>query len=191
MKKIGITGGIGSGKSMVSRLLAVAGIPVYLTDDRAKWLMDTDEEVRIRLQSLAGGEMYRSGRLDRPALARWLFADENRVSQVNSIVHPAVRTDFRRWAASHSTEPAVAIESAILIEAGFADEVDEIWMVSAPLEVRVARAMQRDHATREQVQARMRHQMSDEEKKKHAHFVLTNDGETPLVPQVFQRIAFP
>ena len=192
MKIIGITGGMGSGKSIVSRLLLAAGIPVYLTDDEAKRLMDTDTELRARLRMLVGDNICPyEGVVNRSALAHWLFADRKRVAQVNAIVHPFVRASFHRWLQIYAKKPITAIESAILIEAGFVNEVDEVWLVTAPTEVRITRSMERDSSTREQVLARMQHQASDEGKIKYASITLVNDGETPLMPQVFRHISFP
>ena len=187
--KIGITGGIGSGKSVVSRLLSVAGIPVYISDVETKRLMLTDDSIRAGLTQLLGQQVYVGRELNKPLLASYVFGAPEQAARVNAIVHPQVKLDFRRWAQSQLSRPIVGIESAILIEAGFAAEVDAIVMVSAPLEVRIARVMARDAVSRSEVEQRIRSQMDDEEKCRRANFIVRNDGITPLMPQVLELIA--
>ena len=139
--KIGITGGIGSGKSVVARMLRVMDIPVYDTDAEAKRLMQTDANIRIGLTNLVGEELYAGHALNRELLASYMFGHAERVAQVNAVVHPRVRSDFRRWATERALSvPVVGIESAILLEAGFRNEVDVVVMVYAPEEVRIVRA---------------------------------------------------
>lgn len=187
--KIGITGGIGSGKSVVSRLLGVMGIPVYDSDSETKRLMASDGVIRKELQALVGEEVYAGGVLNKPLLASYLFANSENARRVNGIIHPRVKEDFRQWVQRHSACPIVGIESAILVEAGFANEVDSIVMVYAPEEVRIARAVRRDASSRELIEKRIRSQMNDEEKRRYADFVIANDGATPLIPQVLELIA--
>lgn len=187
--KIGITGGIGSGKSVVSRLLGVMGIPVYDSDSETKRLMASDGVIRKELQALVGEEVYAGGVLNKPLLASYLFANSENARRVNGIIHPRVKEDFRQWVQRHSACPIVGIESAILVEAGFADEVDSIVMVYAPEEVRIARAVRRDASSRELIEKRVRGQMNDEEKRRYADFVIANDDATPLIPQVLELIA--
>lgn len=186
--KIGITGGIGSGKSVVSRLLEVMGVPVYISDMETKHLTATDIRIRQALIALLGEEVYRNGELNKPMLASYLFSDPKHAKQVNSIIHPLVKRDFRQWVQLRNAFPIVGIESAILIEAGFSGEVDVVVMVYAPEEIRLQRAMERDASTRELIEKRIRSQMSDEKKRMQADFVIVNDGETPLIPQVLELI---
>lgn len=186
--KIGITGGIGSGKSIVSRLLTLTGIPVYQTDTEAKRLMLSDTGIREGLTALAGNEVYNEKGLNKAFLASYIFGHPEHLKQVNAIVHPRVRDDFRLWAGKARQE-IVAMESAILLEAGFTNEVDKIVMVYAPSEVRIARAICRDSATRKEVERRIQSQMDDEKKSGAADFVIVNDGETPLIPQVLSLIS--
>ena len=188
--KIGITGGIGSGKSVVSRLLEVMGIPVYISDGETKQLMMTDSCIRSELTALLGEEVYAGGVLNKSLLASYLFGSPEHAKEINCIVHPRVKEDFRRWTQCRTAFPIVGIESAILVEAGFAGEVDAVVMVYAPEEVRVQRAMKRDASSRELIERRIRSQMSDEEKRMRADFVIVNDGETPLIPQVLALITF-
>ncbi|WP_294609027.1 dephospho-CoA kinase [uncultured Bacteroides sp.] len=186
--KIGITGGIGSGKSVVSRLLETMGVPVYISDVESKHLTVSDVQIRRELIALLGEEVYIGDELNKTLLASYIFGNPEHIRIVNGIIHPRVRDDFRRWVERHVAYPIVGMESAILIEAGFAGEVDAVVMVYAPEEIRIARAMQRDAAPRELVERRVRSQMSDEEKRTNADFVIVNDGETPLIPQVLEVI---
>ncbi len=186
--KIGITGGIGSGKSVVSHLFELRGIPVYISDTETKRLMVEDGRIRSDLISLLGEEVYAGAELNKPLLASYLFGAPQHAAQVNGIVHPRVKDDFRQWVTRQAAVPLVAMESAILLEAGFRGEVDVVVMVYAPLEVRMARAMQRDSASHAQIEQRIRSQMDDEEKRRLADFVIVNDGETPLIPQVLELI---
>lgn len=188
--KIGITGGIGSGKSIVSRLLEVMGVPVYLSDSEAKRLTASDPTIRQELIALVGDEVYVDGALNKAFLASYMFGHPERVTAVNQIIHPKVKEDFRQWVNAHSQVPIVAIESAILIEAGFKEEVDKVVMVYAPLEIRIDRTIKRDGATKEQVLARIGSQMSDEEKCKQADYLIANDNKTALIPQVLEFISF-
>lgn len=182
--RIGITGGIGSGKSVVSHLLEIMGVPVYTSDAESKRLTVNDAFIRRELTALLGEGIYDGDELNKPMLASYIFGNPEHIRTVNGIIHPRVRDDFRQWVVRHAACPIVGMESAILIEAGFAGEVDAVVMVYAPEEVRIARAMLRDAASRELVERRVRSQMSDEEKRKQADFVIVNDGETPLIPQV-------
>ena len=183
--RIGITGGIGSGKSVVAHLLEVMGIPVYISDAEAKRLMLDDPGIRQGLTDLLGTAVYLpDGSLNKPLLASYLFASAGHARQVNGIIHPRVRDDFRLWVWQRASLPVVGMESAILVEAGFAEEVDKVVMVYAPLEVRIARAMRRDEASRSQIERRIRGQMDDEAKRGLADFVIVNDGRRALIPQV-------
>ncbi len=183
--RLGITGGIGSGKSYVCRLLQQEyGIPVYDCDARAKALMHTDASLRAALVDLTGEETYTSaGELNRSHLAQYLFASSEHVAAVNALVHPAVKADFLSWAANAGS-PWVAMESAILFESGFRDVVDAVLVVEAPYSVRLERAMSRDGATAEQVEARMRQQMTDEQRRAQADFTLFNDGKASVSEQL-------
>ena len=178
--KIGITGGIGSGKSVVSHLLEVMGVPVYISDEESKKVVATDPVIRKELCDLVGEEVF-GGKLNKTLLATYLFASSTHASQVNGIIHPRVKEHFRQWSSHKECLDIIGMESAILIESGFADEVDCIVMVYAPLELRVERAVRRDN---------IRSQMSDEEKCERASFVIINDGEKPLIPQILELIAF-
>ena len=171
--KIGITGGIGSGKSTVCRLLADMGVPVYDSDARAKALMNDSEALRTALIEAFGEECYNAEGLNRPYLASRVFGNAEALAQLNAIVHPAVREDFRAWADVQSSR-YVVLESAILFEAGFENEVDTTLAVLAPLEERVRRTAERDGVDRESVLKRIAHQISDEELHRRANRTLVN-----------------
>lgn len=160
--KIGVTGGIGSGKSTVCRLLADMGAAVYDSDARAKALMNEDMALREAIIEAFGDECYGEEGLNRAYLAAQVFGNEEALARLNAIVHPAVRADFRAWAEVQQST-YVVLESAILFEAGFENEVDSTLAVMSPLEERVRRTMERDGATREEVLRRISHQMSDDE----------------------------
>lgn len=186
--RIGITGGIGSGKSVVSQVLQSLGIPVFDCDAESKRLTAVHPVIRQQLIALVGPEVFTvNGQLNKQLLANYLFASAEHVQQVNAIIHPVLKDYFRQWVPAQNA-PMVAIESAILFEAGYDDVADTVIMVSAPLEVRIARAMQRDGSTREAVEERIRQQMDDEEKRRRSQFVIVNDGEVPVIPQVLEII---
>lgn len=189
--RIAITGGIGSGKSMVSRVLEILDVPVYIADDESKRLTHRDPVIREGLISLLGKDVYNhDGSLNRELLASYLFASSAHIQQINQLIHPRVRTHFQDWVVGKACKPFVGLESAILYEAGFEKEVDFVVMVYAPLEVRVERAILRDQASREQVLKRIQSQMRDEEKLEKADYIIYNDGERALIPQVLDLIAF-
>lgn len=178
--KIGVTGGIGSGKSYVCRLLAQRWqLPVYDCDSAAKMLMVSSPHIRQQLQELVGDDVYDAGgQLNKGVMSRYLFADAAHVKAVNAIVHPAVKDNFELWASQQTGD--VVMESAILVEAGFAKAVDCLVVVEAPLALRIQRAMARDGATEEQVRARVRHQMTAEQLRAYADIVIVNDGRDLL-----------
>lgn len=182
---IGITGGIGSGKSHVSSLMQrELGIPVYDCDKEAKRLIATDEEIRCKLTELVGQEVFKDGKLNKKLLADFLFADAENASQVNAIVHPAVLKDFMLWAEKQETK-VVALESAILFESGFNAYVDKVLFVDAPEDVRLHRAMLRDSASETQIRARMKMQQPELHRLQ-ADFVIDNSmsDDTRLLVQL-------
>ena len=184
MISIAITGGIGSGKTYVSNMFEERGIPIYNADTEAKRLMVQDEVIRKELIALVGEEVYQGAELNKPLLASYLFSSAEHVQQINSIVHPRVKADFIEWLKLRQQYEVAGIESAILFEAGFHDSVDSVIMVSAPEELRLARAMKRDGASEQQVRNRMSVQMSEDVKIRMADFVICNDGTQPLDEQI-------
>lgn len=181
--KVGIAGGIGSGKTIICHVFKVLGIPVYNADLEAKLIMNKSDQVRLAVMQEFGDEAYSNGVLNRAFLAAQVFNDAAKLAQLNRIVHPAVIQASEDWADAQ-TAPYSLKEASILFESGSYKKVDYSILVTAPIEIRIARVMERDQVTREQVLARMNNQMSDEEKTKLADFVIINDGITPIIPQV-------
>lgn len=189
MIKIGITGGIGSGKSVIASLLQLSGIPVYIADTESKKLTETSPVIRRKLTELFGEELYAKGTLNKPLLASFIFGNPELLRKVNAIIHPEVDRHFNEWAKQQQTK-ACAIESAILFESGFNHIVDETLMIYAPMEVCIARALRRDVTTREEIIQRIQNQMSDELKKEKCDYVIYNDNIHALIPQVAQFIHY-
>ncbi len=183
MKKIGLTGGIGSGKSTVARILLAMGYPVYFSDDRSKQLTQTHPDIRKGLTELIGTQIYRDNRLDRSALALAIFSDGALREKVNQIIHPVVRADFDRWV-EEQTHSIVFNEAAILFETGAAERFDAMVLVTAPLELRIQRVMKRDLCSHEEVVSRINHQWTDAQKMLLADAVIVNDEVQPLIKQV-------
>ncbi len=183
MLKVGITGGIGSGKSVVSRILIAAGYPVFNSDAAARELINHHPDIREALAGEFGPDLYRHNELDRPALAKIIFADPSARGKVNAVVHPYVREAFEQFA-ENAWGNLVFNEAAILFETGASERMDKMVLVTAPEEVRIARVMKRDGVSAEDVKARMRSQWSDEQKIPLADEVLINDDIQPLLAQV-------
>lgn len=184
MWKVGVTGGIGSGKSTLCRLFAKRGVAVYDTDAAAKRLMAEDATLREAIRERFGAASYtEEGVLNRPYLAERVFSDAAERAALNGLVHPAVIADFERWAAEQSGD-YVILESAILYEAGLDRHLDRVVAVLAPERLRVERAMQRDGVTEEQVRSRMAAQMSDDALAARADVTVVNLFEEDLEPTV-------
>lgn len=183
MFKVGITGGIGSGKSTVCRLFAARGVAVYDTDAAAKRLMGEDEALKRAIIDRFGAESYTAEGLNRPYLAAQIFGDEEAREALNGLVHPAVTADFERWAEEQAGD-YVVLESAILYEAGLDKYLDRVVAVLAPRALRLERAMKRDGATRDKIEQRMDAQMSDDELRERADLSLVNIFEEELEAMV-------
>lgn len=181
--KIGITGGIGSGKSLISELLEIIGIPVFIADIEAKRITATSESVKSRLIELFGKELYPEGILDKKLFASIIFNDKTALLQANEIIHPEVRTYFRKWV-EKQTVPLVAIESAILFEGGFSGELDQIINVTAPPNTRITRVMKRDNISEMKVLERITNQLPEEERIRQSDYIIVNDDIKPIIPQV-------
>jgi dephospho-CoA kinase len=188
MRRIGITGGIGSGKSVVARVFAALGVPVYDSDTRAKHVMAHDLVLRAQLQEAFGAEAYdASGQLNRPYLARVAFNDAAQLARLNALVHPRVGEDFATWVAVQvaAGQPYILKEAALLYESGAYKGLDAIITVFAPAEVRAIRVLQRDaHRSAADVQAIMDKQLSEDEKLARAEHVVYNDDSQLVLPQV-------
>lgn len=185
MKKIGITGGIGSGKSTVCRVFALLGAAIYDSDREAKRLMNSDPRLTAQIRELFGPEAYQQGQLNRPFLASIVFHNPERLAQLNALVHPAVAANFAQWAEKQSS-PYVIEESAILFEAGVDRNMDETVAVVAPEALRIQRTCLRDHSDEVAVRARMARQMSDQERMARADHILVADEKRLLIPQIIE-----
>lgn len=186
MKKIGITGGIGSGKTVVSNIFKTLGCKIYNADERAKTLMDSDPEIRLQLENTFGKELFSTGFLDRKLLAGLVFNDAEALKTLNSIVHPLVFRDFDTWVELHKNEPYILKEAAIMFESGAYKQLDSVILVHSPEEIRINRVMFRDKTDKESVLSRMKNQMSDEEKIKLSDYVIYNDDNHSLIRQVLE-----
>lgn len=186
-KIIGITGGIGSGKSVVAKVLTSMGFPVYNSDTRAKELINSNSELISQIKKEFGENIYTERGLDRKKMASIVFNNPEKLSLLNRLVHPAVGKDFENWVEKQKTE-LVFKEAAILFETGIYKSLDVTIVVTAPLETRIKRVMKRDSVSQEEVKNRMKNQWSDEEKIKLADFVIDNSGKAMVIPQVKQMI---
>ena len=185
MLKIGLTGGIGSGKSTVAKIFEVLGIPVYYADDAARQIMNTDKELKAALVKHFGEQTYKDKELNRPWLASVVFGDSEKLKLLNALTHPATIRDANRWI-QQQTSPYIVKEAALLFESDAYKYLDKIVGVSAPTELRLSRAMQRDGVTRDEVLSRMNRQMNEQEKMKRCDFVIVNDEQQLLTPQVLK-----
>lgn len=183
MYSVGVTGGIGSGKSTVCRVFSVLGIPVFSSDDEAKRLLDGDPATKQRLREVFGDAVFTGGKPDRKALAARVFNDAEALQRLNAIVHPAVREAFARWARRQNA-PYVINEAAILVETGAYRTMDHLVVVTAPEQERVRRVMLRDGGTEAAVRARMRNQADEAALVAVAGSVIVNDGASLVIPQV-------
>lgn len=188
MLKIGVTGGIGSGKSMVCRIFAALGVPVYSADDRAKWLLNHDPKLQRSVIELLGHEAYTAnGSYDRAWVANQVFQNLSLLQQLNAIVHPRVREDTDKWMKQNMAAPYVVKEAAIMAKAGQNNTLDKIIVVDAPADLRVARVLQRDpQRTEKDIRDIIARQISDEERRQIADYVIYNDERTLLIPQVWK-----
>lgn len=172
-KIIGLTGGIGSGKTTLATYLKSLGIPVFIADDEAKKLMQSPEVV-AEIQTVFGTTIFENGVLNRQQLAAIVFSNPEKLSQLNAIIHPAVKKQFGFWLDQYQSEPFVVYEAAILFESGSYKNCDSIITITAPLEDRITRVMQRDNSTREQVLHRINAQWTDEQRIAKSDFVIEN-----------------
>ena len=181
--RIGLTGGIGSGKSTVAKIFEVLGIPVYYADDAARVLMNTNEALKSNIKKFFGEESYSDNKVNRKYLASQIFTDADKLELLNSLVHPVTIVDAETWMLRQTT-PYVVKEAALLFEAGSAENLDYIIGVSAPRSLRIKRVMERDKITSEEVMKRIKRQVDDDIKMKLCDFVIQNDEHHAVIPQV-------
>ena len=186
--KIGITGGIGSGKSVVCEIFKILGIPVYDADTRAKALMTEDKNTVKSIKEAFGPEAYTpDGLLNRTYLAKTVFNNREKLQLLNSIVHPAVARDYEKWVISHSQSPYLIKEAALLVESGSYTQLDVLINVTAPEALRIARVVKRDpHRTEEDVRKIISNQLDDRARSAKAQYVIVNDDKSLLIPQVLK-----
>lgn len=183
MIRIGITGGMGAGKSVISEMMRCLGIPVYDADIASKKILNSNTKVKTQLIELLGEEIFSNGQLNRPLMAQLIFNNNELLLKTNAIIHPAVFEDFIAWSEAQNKE-VVACETAILFESGMVSYFDSILMVSAPLEIRIERCIKRNKFTREQVMERIAKQMDESKKTELSDFVIDNDNRKALYPQL-------
>lgn len=183
MKVVGVTGGIGSGKSIICSVIEKIGFPVFYSDKEAKEILVSDQEVINRLSSLIGEGLYKDGVFHKEILANKIFKEPSIKEKVNSIIHPKVRERFSNWTDTQNSS-LVFNEAAILFETGMYRNYDATVLVTAPESTRINRAMKRDRTSKEAVEDRIKNQWSDEQKKKLADYIIINDDKTPVIPQL-------
>ncbi|MBM3442800.1 MAG: dephospho-CoA kinase [Bacteroidetes bacterium] len=183
MLKMGLTGGMGSGKTTAARIFEALGIPIYYADQAAKRLMEEEAGIRSAIQQAFGTEAYQDGHLNRSWLASQVFHDPERIRRLNALVHPATLADARHWMGQQTTPYAVK-EAALLFESGSEQELDLVVGVQASQETRLRRVLQRDGVTREEALNRMQRQMDEQEKMARCDRILVNEDDSRLTPQV-------
>lgn len=185
---VGITGGIGSGKTTISKVFQTLGVPVYNSDARAKSLLNEDEKLKSAVVERFGRDAYdANGMLNRQFLAKTVFADEKKLESLNALVHPAVGHNFSLWTQAHTSHSYLIKEAALLFETGSYRSLDYTILVKAPEEVRILRILKRDpQRSRQQIADIINKQLGDSEKEKLANFILTNDDKELLIPQILK-----
>jgi dephospho-CoA kinase len=183
MLKVGLTGGIGSGKSTMAKIFEVLGVPVYYADDAAKHIMNTDAELREKIISTFGAGSYVNNELNRPYIASIVFENTEKLALLNSLTHPATIRDAERWM-QQQTSPYVIKEAALIFESGSAENLDYVIGVFSPLPLRIKRIMERDNVTRDEVMKRMSRQIDEDIKMRLCDKVIVNDEQQLVITQV-------
>lgn len=185
MIRVGLTGGIGSGKSVVAKVFETLGIPVYYADDAAKKLMNTDEELKTAIIKNFGEASYVNGELDRKYMASIVFNDKEKLELLNSLTHPATIRDAEEWI-KQQTSPYIIKEAALLFESGADKNLDFVIGIEAPLQLKIKRVMARDGMSEEEIMKRINRQMDEEAKMKRCDFVIINNEQELVIPQVLE-----
>ena len=181
--RVGLTGGIGSGKSTVAQIFEVLGIPVYYADIAAKKFMNEDAELRSVITNIFGKKAYSNSILDRKYISSLVFSDPDKLQQLNALVHPATKKDAEAWMQKQKSHYAIH-EAALIFEAKVSERLDKVIGISSPLDLRIKRAMERDKVNRDEVLKRMDQQLDEEIKMSRCDFVIMNDEQQLLIPQV-------
>lgn len=182
--KVGITGGIGAGKSIVSRVFQLLGIPKYDADSRAKWLMNNDTSLKANITELFGAQAYEDNQLNRKYLAAQAFENKSTLDELNKLVHPAVANDFEQWYSIQDHSPYILKEAALLFETGSNASLDKVIAVTAPEDLRIERVIKRDQRTEQQVKSIIQNQMDEKQKTELSDFVVINDDQHLITSQV-------
>lgn len=186
MRKIGLTGGIGSGKSVVCKIFSTLGVSVFHSDEVSRYLIDHDQLVIDEVKRIFGHDIYRNGKVDRKKLSQQVFTNREMLKKLNSILHPVVAEVFNGWIEKCKSSSYIIKEAAILFESGTDKELDGVITVSAPESIRISRVMERDGTTEEEVLQRIRNQMNEEERLSRSDKVIVNDGHRLVIPQVLE-----
>ncbi len=184
-KRLGVTGGIGSGKTTVCRIFRVLGVPVFMADEVARSLMNSDIDIARGINNIAEKDLYTTGELDRRELARLIFNQPDLLRKVNAVVHPAVLRNFEEWTSSQEV-PYVIMEAAVLFESNADKTVDRVVSVSAPVEERISRVMGRSGMTRMEVLDRINNQLEDEEREEQSYYVINNADNEMIIPEILK-----
>ena len=182
--RIGITGGMGVGKSTICKIFKQLGVPVYDADSRAKWLMSNDTNLKEAIKSSFGWDAYtREQELNRSYLAKVVFNNPEKLETLNNLVHPAVKSDYEKWTIDMRNHPYSLKEAALLFESDSYKSLHKVIVVTCPIEMRIERIMKRDHVKREDILKRIQNQMTDKERLQKADYVIYNDGRKSLIEQ--------
>jgi len=186
MKKVGVTGGIGSGKSLVCKIFRCLNVPVFSADDEAMILLETDLEIRLALTGFFGKELFLSGKLNKQMLAGLIFNDKKNMNIVNNAIHPAVLERFAEWCTCQTKSAYVIMEAAIIFETGTDRFLDKVINISVPEVIRIERVCKRDGVSKEKVIERINNQLTENKRKEKADINLVNDGKKMLLPQILE-----
>jgi len=186
MLKIGLTGNIGSGKSIAASIFEILGIPVYHADEKAKNILNKQDVIEKIKILFGAGILDKTGKPDRKKIAGIVFNNNEKLTSLNKIIHPAVIADFEEWVKQESSFHYIIMESAILFETGYSEMFDSIIVIAAPENIRIERVIKRDQSSDEDVKKRIQNQMLEEMKIKKADFVINNDGSHLMIPQVLK-----
>ena len=185
VRRLGVTGGIGSGKTTVCRIFRVLGVPVFVADAAAREVMNNDPGIRNKINDIAGKDLYSGGEMDRMELARLIFNRPEMLKSVNAAVHPVVLQIFGKWA-DEAGAPYVIMEAAVLFESKADTFVDRVVSISAPVEERIARVMGRNELSREQVIERINNQLEDDEREEQSYYIINNADNEMIIPEILK-----